>query len=981
MLKVYKRTFNDIKKKMERYIEMGFSDLDAEAAIERYGDNLHGGCHWLMTRDSMGRVPKRLRTSDQDKKRTYLGSIIRFEGIKCVVDEFDEKHALIRIREDISNKVQWEHIGDGRIEWLQTHHNSGLSKTPQYAWKRQVGNVYLKLDYIPEVHRASVSVQNALAFFAKYGFTLSSDQQVLRAMTSFSREHLLEPSGYKPRQTFHPDDIHRFKVELMTYFHAIFDIYNCSHEECESLMYRRDFDGLLSKFPANIREKMASLMQRWKLPLPYMKKKAKEWRGKCLPLVLFECERIESNIAHFTVNFHSMTFLRSTPYEPGVHEQYQRLFAYLWPTNLLKKNPVGMSSIYLKSVLQDSRKKHLTARAPGESFVSELLPYQKQCLNWLVYRETQQSTSAWGWTKHQLTDGFVFYTSIFGHLSLDAPNEQIHGGLLAQDVGMGKTVEMLALIATNKAQGPTLVVVPTTMLGQWQEEASKHTPSLTVLKFHGARRPKDMDVLRNSDIVLTTYRVVVNETSQHIPTIGAVKWGRIILDESHEIKTMKHATTKAVLKLFAPLKWCVSATPWTRGLQSVVSMLSFLGVSPFALVSRFGETSAVQHLIRYGFCTQSHIFHNIITEATLWQNKRHVRLRIPPVTETSIVVQNNYSNIYAYLLEVIRAKIAEDSADSTINSRTRLLHYSRWLRLAATHPFLNRISDYGVRALKQHINAESIEIESFLETLGNAKYDQSLRDIIESWRNGQEKCSICMDAMDRPTLTPCHHLFCFECIQSAYQHDTLHRCPLCREEGGIQPLEELKLQDDIQVAVEETDCYMLDLQGNTVQMPKEIHIGIQSTENEPGNKLQTVVNMVQQSTEKFIVFTQFHSVMKMLCKTLKNTKIPFASIEGRMSPKQRSTAISLFQTDVETRVFVMTTKTASVGITLTAGSQIIFLEPSVSESVKKQAIGRAWRIGQEKPVVVTTLQTEDTIDCIDSNNIHSYIRGIIQTTI
>jgi SNF2 family DNA or RNA helicase len=121
--------------------------------------------------------------------------------------------------------------------------------------------------------------------------------------------------------------------------------------------------------------------------------------------------------------------------------------------------------------------------------------------------------------------------------------------------------------------------------------------------------------------------------------------------------------------------------------------------------------------------------------------------------------------------------------------------------------------------------------------------------------------------------------------------------------------------------------------------------------------------------------------MKMLCKTLQNTKIPFASIEGRMSPKQRSTAISLFQTDVETRVFVMTTKTASVGITLTAGSQIIFLEPSVSESVQKQAIGRAWRIGQKRPVVVTTLQTEDTIDCIDSNNIHSYILGRIQTTI
>lgn len=962
---------------MARYIEMGFSELDAEAAIERYGDNLHGGCHWLMTRSSMGRVPKRLRTSDPDKTRTYLGSTIRFEGIKCIVDNFDEKHALIRIRGDISNKVQWEHIGDGRIEWIQTHHNSGLSLSPQYAWKRKVGNIHLKLDYLPEEHRTSVSVQNALDVFTKYGSTISSDHHVLRAMTSFGREHVHEPTGYKPRQGTHLDDIKWFRVELMTYFHAICDIYHCSHEECESMMYNELFETLLTKFPEHTREKLNTLMQIWNVPLPYMKRKKKEWRDKCLPLVLFECERIESNVAHFTVNFHSMTFVRPSPYKAGVHVQYQRLFESLWSTNLSKKNLVSLSPAYLKSVLQDSRKKHLTAHTTDTCFVSELLPYQKQCLSWLVYRETEQSTSAWGWTKRQLSDGFVFYTSIFGHLSLSPPNGQIHGGLLAQDVGMGKTVEMLALIASNKAQGPTLVIVPTTMLCQWQEEAMKHTPSLTLVKFHGSRRPTDMNVLRNSDIVLTTYRVVVNETSQHIPTIGAVKWGRIILDESHEMKTMKHATTKAVVKLFAPFKWCVSATPWTHGIQSVVSMLSFLGVSPFADKDQEGEMTATQHLIRYGFATQSPIFHNVVTEATLWQNKRHVRLRIPPVTETSIIIQNNYSHVYTHLFKVIQAKIAEDNADVTINSRTRLLHYSRWLRLAATHPFLNRISDYGVRALEHVVHAESIDIDSFLETLGSANYDQSLRDIIESWRNGQEKCSICMDATDRPTLTPCHHLFCFECIQSAYQHDTLHRCPLCRKEGGVQPLEELKLQDEIpvEIAEEKRHIHMADLQGNQVQMPKEIYAEIVSTENEPGNKLQTIVNMVQQSEEKFIVFTQFHSVMKMLCKTLKNSNIIFASIEGRMTPKQRSTAISLFQTDTKTRVFVMTTKTASVGITLTAGSQIIFLEPSVSESVKKQAIGRAWRIGQERPVVVTTLQTENTIDCIEKKNIPSYIRG------
>jgi len=983
MLKVYKRTF-DVIIKMERYIEMGFGEAEAEAAIQRYGDNLHGGCHWLMTRGSMGSVPKRLKTSNASEPRTYLGSTIRIEGVKFIVDAFDEKHALIRIRQDMTHQIKWEHIGDGRIEWVQTQHNQTVSSHPQYAWKRQVGSIYLNIDYINEEHRAKVTKQNALAMFIQYGFIQpilkpGSDYHVLKAMASFTIEHVHEPSGHTPNKTCYASDIHRFRVELMTYFHAICDIYSCPHEEFEELLYSSDFDDLLSKFPSDIREKMATLMQRWKVPRPYMKRKKKEWQEKCLPIVLFECERIESNVAHFTVNFHSMTFVRIAHYRPTVHTQYQRLFAYLWTTNLWEKSPTPISPAYLKSILQDSQKKHLPAHTPDERFVSELLPYQKQCLSWLLKREAQQSTSAWGWTRHQLLDGFVFYTSVFGHLSLNAPNNQIHGGLLAQDVGMGKTVEMLALIATKRSTGPTLVVVPTTMLGQWQGEASKHTPSLSVVKFHGARRPKDMDILRNSDIVLTTYRVVVNETSQHVPTIGAVKWGRIILDESHEMKTMRHATTKAVNKLFAPLKWCVSATPWPKGIQSVASMLSFLRVSPFATVPVDGPTSTIQHLIRYGFSTQSPIFHNIVTEATFWQKKRHVRLRIPPITERQLVVQNDYKNIYTHLLEVIKAKITSDNADPSINGRTRILHYSRWLRLAATHPLLNRLSDYGVPSDEQHIHSESREIDSFLETLGTANYDQALRDVIESWRSGQEKCSICMDAMDRPTLTPCHHLFCFECIHSAYQHDTLHRCPLCRKEAGRQPLEELKLQDNmvVETSEEATDCYLNDLQGRQVKMPKEMYTDITSTTNTTGSKLQTVVDMVQQSTEKFIVFTQFHSVMKLLCKTLDNSKIPFASIEGKMSPKKRSTAISLFQTDTETRVFVITTRTASVGITLTAGSQIIFLEPDVPSTVRKQAIGRAWRIGQERPIVVTTLKTESTIDTIDTKNIHSYITGQI----
>ncbi len=93
-----------------------------------------------------------------------------------------------------------------------------------------------------------------------------------------------------------------------------------------------------------------------------------------------------------------------------------------------------------------------------------------------------------------------------------------------------------------------------------------------------------------------------------------------------------------------------------------------------------------------------------------------------------------------------------------------------------------------------------------------------------------------------------------------------------------------------------------------------------------------------------------------------------------MSPKQRHDAIQKFQNDANTKIFIMTIKTASVGITLTAGSHIIFLEPCENVHIRKQAIGRAWRIGQTKEVTVSTLHTKGTIDMISQKDITNYLQ-------
>lgn len=964
---------------MERYIEMGFSESQAELAVTRFNDDLHAGTHWLMTRESMGSVPKRLKKMAPKDTRSYIGSMIRLSGQKYVIDEFDEEHALVRIREENGQKAQWEHIGDGRIEWISVQHRRENITVPRTSWKREVAVIVFPIDHMPEDQKRQITCSNALSKVIHHGRPTArvSDWEIWKSIVSLTREFVHEPSGTRPRGPF-SNDIHEFRMEILSYLHAVSDVYNISPESVNDWLFNITEEEILNKYPEKIRPKLAKTIAIWKNPQPYMRKVLEKWRKDCVPLVLFECTVVKTKEVRFSVIFHDMTFVRPNRYEPGMHKQLQRLFFNIFPNTLPKNITQGpMDSSFLKLTLQHSKKKANPVTTTGDNFVSQLLPYQQRCVGWLRDREQRNSTSAWGWSRHQLKDGFVFYTSVFGHLSLTAPNSTVYGGLLAQDVGMGKTVEMLAHIATSPASGPTLVVLPTTMLSVWISEAAKHTPSLSVIKFHGARRTKDMSVLKAADIVLTTYKIVVNETSQHVPTIGSVRWGRIILDESHEMKSVHTATTRAITRLYAPFRWCLSATPWPKGLQNIVSMMAFLGVTPFDEAPNAGQYSAAQRTFRTQCQYSPSLYHDAIVEMTFWQKKRHVRLALPSVTEQTIVCPNTWPEIYAQLLDVIGARTYADEADVTINARTRLLHYTRWLRQAATHPTLNRLSDFGAPSMDQNVHTESTAIDSFLNRLGTTRYDQSLRDIIDSWRNGQEKCAICMGAMDRPTLTHCHHMFCYECIQTAYQHDRERKCPLCREPGGNHSLEELTLEAPMEEIVEETTCYISDIQGNTVEMPKEIHDRITQSAEQMGGKIETLFNMIQKNEEKFIVFTRFHSTWQLICKYMQQRNIQYACIEGKMTPKKRFENIQKFQSNANVKVFAMTTKTASVGITLTAGSHVVFLEPCENEAIKKQAIGRAWRIGQTKPVTVTTLKTEGTIDCASDLQEHIHPPQII----
>lgn len=957
----------------DRYIEMGFPEDFAQEAIARFGDDLHAGCHWLMMRETMGRVPKRLK---RGAGNTYTGSTIRYNGINWRITDFDETHALIRMYPCVDHGctcTRWEHISDARIDWIQVRHNEASTCIPKASWSRTIGQITVSLAWVDQERLARADLTNVLDMYIKYGRPQEHGQEwtMWRCIATLSREYVHQPSRPRP-QGISSDDIHCFRVEWMSYFHALCDVYHISHDVFSDALYNSSLQKVLHLFPELIRPDLELKLKRWQHPQPYLQSMNKQWRDDCLPLFAFVPVDINKKKFElvFSVQIHNMTFVQPQRPDSGIHLQLQRLFFVLYPNTKPETCMDGpMDTTFLETVLHESRKSCESSQDPASTFVSSLLAYQKRCLSWLMDREKNGCTSSWGWSRHQLDDGFVFHTSVFGHISLTPPNHSICGGILAQDVGMGKTVEMLALICTHKTPGPTLVVVPTTMLSVWEAEAKLRTPSLKVIRFHGARRTKNMDHLRNADIVLTTYRIVVNETQQHVPTIGAIRWGRIILDESHELRHIYTETTKAICRLFAPYRWCVSATPWPKGMVHAAANLSFLGVKPFDEAPGLGNFSAAQLLLRNHRGMNPSLIGSLLKTTTWWQRKRHVSLSLPPISEQTIVLPCEHKELYQRLLEVVRFRVELDHL-SNRRIQTRLIHYSRWLRQMATHISLNRISDFAMPSSTDQVTTEFNTIDSFIQGLGTTNYEQSLRDIIGSWRDGNETCSICMDALDRPTLTPCNHMFCFECIQTSFQHDPDHRCPLCRTScNGLRELTENAMPEHRGP----TYWRSHDVQGYPVEMDMSLYRKVVAARNGIGSKFAKLLHMIRTLDEKFIVFTQFHNAWSKVCEILTKDNIKFVSIEGRMTPKKRETAIQTFQNNKDMRVFVMTTRTASVGVTLTAASHIVFLEPCENKHIKKQAIGRAWRIGQDKTVTVSTLKMQDTIDMCTVKEVHQHI--------
>ncbi|MFE0641970.1 DEAD/DEAH box helicase [Streptomyces sp. NPDC058877] len=147
------------------------------------------------------------------------------------------------------------------------------------------------------------------------------------------------------------------------------------------------------------------------------------------------------------------------------------------------------------------------------------------------------------------------------------------GGCLADDMGLGKTITVIALHLHRQTDptsaGPTLVVCPTSLMGNWQREIERFAPGTPVRRFHGAAR--DLEELPDGGFVLTTYGTMRLDTER----LAAQDWGLVVADEAQHVKNPHSATARRLRTIGARARVALSGTPVENNLSELWAVLDW----------------------------------------------------------------------------------------------------------------------------------------------------------------------------------------------------------------------------------------------------------------------------------------------------------------------------------------------------------------------------------------------------------------------
>ncbi|GAB0489319.1 hypothetical protein MMPV_000536 [Pyropia vietnamensis] len=581
-----------------------------------------------------------------------------------------------------------------------------------------------------------------------------------------------------------------------------------------------------------------------------------------------------------------------------------------------------------------------------------LRPYQLQALSWMESQESLQSISDPFWVQLHLVKpsgsesaaagsaaaGRVvpfFYSPWTGHVRSERPPATV-GGILAEEMGLGKTVELIALVTNSLSVSralpmsgagtvsspvtsrATLIVCPVSLLQQWEVELDQRTTMrpgvepLKVLRWYGSGRPRDPQHLAEYDIVLTTYGIVAScKAGPTSSPLIAVNWFRLVLDEAQYIRGGRSSATFRFLMAVPSIRrWSISGTPMNRQLADLQPQLEFLRVAPF-------ERAAVWE----GSFAGPYLHGQSLTGSSMTMTQRHLSMgmKLPHYILPSLSI-------------LFKALVMRHVKDQKLDGQPLVALPARHSKIVPVSLTPDETLVYD--AIEKHYRnaSEALTVTDMVCRRHFFQLTQNLLPLRMAAGGAASDEHLTTVLNDEPE-------------DKSWRKPDTKRTKHCGSSGS---------------------CTVTNAEA------KRLRAAFNRINAKPSSKLERMITDMRRTRDddpfaKWVVFTEFGSLVPEIAETLNKAGLPAVSLAGHMTGPARGKVIDRFNTDLEVLGLVLARRTGAVGLTLTSANHVCLLEPGLNRATEDQAVGRVHRLGQTRPVHIHMYVTLSTVDerCVD----------------
>ncbi|KAL1640461.1 hypothetical protein SLS58_006959 [Diplodia intermedia] len=665
----------------------------------------------------------------------------------------------------------------------------------------------------------------------------------------------------------------------------------------------------------------------------------------------------------------------------------------------------------------------IPAMQQPDIIVTNLLAHQTQALHFMTSREAEDAEdkgSLWK-SKLRANGERYFYNIISGQETRTQP-PPTRGGILADMMGLGKTLSILSLVAATMKDASefaskmppqlpgtqqlikcnskaTLLICPVSTVANWQEQVKTHVKAeaMSYYIYHGPNRIVDPKELAGYDLVISTYSVVATEHDKAASKkpLALINWFRIVLDEAHMIRSAATKQSVATCALLAQRRWAVTGTPVQNRLDDLGALIKFLRIKPFDDKGGFA-----QYILTPFKNADPEILPKLrILVDSITLRRLKDRIDLPPRYDQ--LVRLNFSSeerrLYDFFAKDTAARMASITAGRDKLAKNQMGHILRAIGR------LRMICAHGAELLSNDDMklTEGLSLDNAIE-LGDDDDDgekpaiskEQAYDMLHLLRESDmHHCGICDQSVigtnfaaaaapdtssdddsdvKKDTIigfmTPCYQIVCPTCLDEFKKRmkrraapDCYMYCPLC--DAYVR-------QSIFALSKEEADRDEAARQRvrSNPRLAKQL-----GRYGGPHTKVKVLIENLLESKAwsdahpaeppiKSVVFSGWTSYLDLISIALEDKGLRYARLDGTMSRKKRTAALDAFRDDHSVQVMLISITAGGLGLNLTSASRAYVMEPQYNPAAEAQAVDRVHRLGQTREVTITRFVMNDSFE-------------------